>query len=65
MKSTVTHILWRIVIGTFTYNAAVFKTDSGYRTEFDKKEIPPLKSKTVNRAMVKEYILTYLKNRQK
>lgn len=51
--------MWRIIIGTHTYNVRISRTDTGYFAEFDKKNIPPMRLKKASRELVKNHILTY------
>lgn len=60
MKSTVNAIMWRIIIGTHTYNVRISRSDSGYIAEFDKKNVPPMRLKKASRELVKNHILTYI-----
>lgn len=51
--------MWRIIIGTHTYNVKISRSDTGYIAEFDKKNIPPMRLKKASRELVKNHILTY------
>ena len=56
MKSTVNYIMWRLVIGTHTYNVKISRTDTGFLAEFDRKSIPHLAANKISREMVKNHI---------
>jgi hypothetical protein len=54
--------MWRIIIGTHTYNVKISRTDTGYIAEFDKKNIPPMRLKKASREIVRNHILNHKKN---
>lgn len=48
--------MWRIIIGTHTYNVRISRSDSGYIAEFDRKSIPHLAANKITREIVKNHI---------
>lgn len=51
--------MWCIIIGTYTYNVRISRSDSGYIAEFDKRGIPPMRLRKASRELVKNHIITY------